>query len=67
MVLGILGLMKDPLNEIIKRKIPRNMPCGEEAGRENLEDSAPLNFSIIDLPVKYDAMIRRSHPGTFIA
>ena len=51
---------------IMKKKIPRNAPWGELPGSDLGEDDAPLYVRIIDLPVRYEERMRRSHAGTCI-
>ena len=46
---------------IMKKKIPRNAPWGELPGSDLGEEDAPLYVRIIDLPVRYEDRMRRSH------
>ena len=39
--LGTSGLRRAPLNFIIKKKHPRNTPCGIDPGRDLGEDVTP--------------------------
>ena len=50
--LGILGLRRAPLKIIMKSKMPRKAPCGEDQGKDLREEVAPLNLMNIDLPVR---------------
>ena len=49
---GMDGLRSAPLNFIMKRKHPRKTPCGDEPGSNFGDDFAPLNLSIMLLPVR---------------
>ena len=50
--LGMSGRNRAPLNFTIKKKQPKNTPCGEDPGRDLAVDVAPLNFKTILLPVR---------------
>ena len=65
--LGIPGLRRAPLNLIMKKKQPRNTPCGAEPGNDLGDEVFPLYLRIMLLSVKYDIRILRSQPGTFIS
>ena len=50
--LGIAGLRRAPLKTIMKSKIPRKAPWGDDPGRYFLEDEDPLYLINIDRSVR---------------
>ena len=61
---GILGRKDAPLYLTMKKKIPRNAPCGVLPGNDLGLDCAPLYDNTMDLPDRYEVRIRRSQAGT---
>jgi hypothetical protein len=46
------GLRRAPLNFTMKKKHPRNIPWGEDPGKDLAVEVAPLNLMILDLSVR---------------
>ena len=62
--LGMAGLSKAPLKMMMNSRIPKKAPWGEDPGKSFLDEDSPLYLMYMDLSVRYEMRISKSHPGT---